>query len=127
MTAALGQASLFGQGTLFADGAEWTGDPGGPDIIPADRDELGPVDELDRCRETDACLCGECYRRKFGEQAASVNRQRALAAERHADVIAHRRECGNCIPGHLCRAGKDAERDVRQALTLLSAMERGDI
>jgi hypothetical protein len=97
-----------GQGTLWGDTFEWATDPAGPDIIPADRDELGPVDELD-------------------EHDRATARQRALAAERHADVIAHRRECGNCIPGRLCRAGKTAESQYRSALALLTVMERGEI
>lgn len=77
------------------------------------------ADELDEL----AASAAELARR----DPPATERQRQLAAARHADVIAHRRECGNCIPGHLCRQGKTAEREYRQAMTVLSAMERGEL
>jgi len=68
MTAALdelGQGTLFGQGELFSDGAEWAAEPGGPDLFPADRHELGPVaDELgDHAAAEAAERCEVCFRR----------------------------------------------------------------
>jgi hypothetical protein len=61
------------------------------------------------------------------DQAGRIRERESVAAGRHVDVIAHRRDCGYCIPGHLCRDGKKLEKELRIALDVLRMMREGEL
>src|SRR5215831_18849406 len=106
-----GQAALFdaptmtGQATLF----------GGTYLA---ADELDQAAELDEAAELAADI----------EAQARIGRQRIKANEAYAALLAHRRGCGNCIPGaRPCRIGRQATTDARLSRDALRAMLAGEL
>lgn len=55
-----------------------------------------------------------------------ADRQREVVAARHAELVEHRRGCGNCIPGaRPCKAGRAAEKAARDAQSVLVGIVSG--
>jgi hypothetical protein len=154
-----GQAALFdaptmdGQAPLFGSTYEWAIDPGGPELVPADRGELGPTDDGHCFSCVMGKHCGNCHccRRHHDDgpelvewNGAQVTRElvRAAAGEVERDRIRkqteryydaankardHRRECDVCARRGRCSVSRQLDKNQRAAAGALRMMKAGEL